>query len=200
MSVKKSREKVLIATLIMVATVIFASSPALGDEQKNWAVTVYGAIQTHSDLGGTFLNPDFDSDYHFLAAAVSRRIGSMTRHIDWEVEGQAVKHFGDQNHMEFNVLLIARWLTFPWDSYLDTSFAVGNGLSYATRTPRIEEIQHDKTHQFLDYMLFELTFSLPQQPRWSMVWRIHHRSGVYGLFNGVHGASNALGVGLKYHF
>ncbi len=66
MSVKK-RKNVLIASLIMVAAVIFVSSPARGDEKKNWAVTVYGAIQTHSDLGGTFLNPDFDSDYHFLA-------------------------------------------------------------------------------------------------------------------------------------
>ncbi|NPU83455.1 MAG: hypothetical protein HPY65_03120 [Syntrophaceae bacterium] len=179
----------------------FAVPPSASAEGKgNWAATVYGAVQTHSDLTGTFTNPDFDSAYHFVAFAVSRRMWSWTRHIDWELEGQAVKHFGDQNHMEFNALLIARWLTFPWDSYLDTSFAVGNGLSYATRTPRIEEIQHDKTSQLLDYMLFELTFSLPEQPRWSLVLRIHHRSGVYGLFNGVHGASNALGAGLKYHF
>lgn len=195
-----TRKEVLVVILLAVLAVLASVPAAMAEDKKNWAFTVYGAVQTHSDLGGTFINPDFDHDYHFLATAVSRRIWSLTRHIDWELEGQVVKHFGNQNHWEFNALLLARWLTFPWDSYLDTSFAVGNGLSYATRTPPIEEIRHDRTHQFLNYMLFELTFSLPEQPRWSLVLRIHHRSGVYGLFNGVHGASNALGAGLKYHF
>lgn len=195
-----TRKAALIGILLAILETLSTAPSAMAEEKKNWAVTVYGAVQTHSDLAGTFYNPDFDSGYRFLAVAISRRVWSLTRHIDWEVEGQAVKHVGDQNHWEFNALLLARWLTFPWDSYLDTSFAVGNGLSYATRTPLIEEIQHDKTHQFLDYMLVELAFSLPEQPRWSLVLRLHHRSGVYGLFNGVHGASNALGAGLKYHF
>jgi hypothetical protein len=195
-----TRKAVLSGVLLAFLAALPVPSSAGEEPKKDWAVTVYGAVQTHSDLAGTFYNPDFDSSCEFLAVALSRRIYSWTRHIDLEVEGQAVKHFGDQNHWEFNALLAARWLTFPWDSFLDTSFAVGNGLSLAMRTPRIEEAQHEKTSPFLDYMLFELAFSLPEEPRWSLVLRIHHRSGIYGLFDGVHGASNALGAGLKYHF
>jgi len=42
------------------------------------------------------------------------------------------------------------------------------------------------------YVLVELSFSLPQVLKWSLVWRIHHSSEVFGLFNGVHGGSNAM--------
>lgn len=196
----RHRKAFRVAITVLVLAVFATPFPAAADTGGDWAVTAYGAVQTHSDLWEMFHNPDFENNYHFLAVALSRRIHSLSRHLDLEVEGQAVKHFGDQNHWEFNALLALRWNTFPWDSYLDTSFAFGNGVSYATRTPRIEEVQHEKTHAFLDYMLFELALSLPQEPRWSLVWRIHHRSGAFGLFNGVHGASNALGMGLKYHF
>ena len=167
---------------------------------KDWAVTVYGAIQTRSDFHEMFYNPDFDNDYKLLAVALKKRMGSYTKHLDFEWEAQVVKHFGEQNHMEFNGLLIARWLSFPWDKYLDTSLAVGNGLSMATETPESEALQHEKTSLLLDYVLVEASFSLPQIPKWSFVWRIHHRSGVFGLFNGVHGASNAMGAGLSYSF
>jgi len=29
---------------------------------------------------------------------------------------------------------------------------------------------------------------------------VHHRSGALGLFSGVHGASNAVGLGVKFRF
>jgi len=49
-------------------------------------------------------------------------------------------------------------------------------------------------------LLLELTLSLPNTPRWNLIARLHHRSGVGGIFNGVNGGSNALGLGIKYKF
>jgi len=48
--------------------------------------------------------------------------------------------------------------------------------------------------------MFEFDFALPHEPSWSLVTRIHHRSGVFGLFGGVHGATNAFSLGIRYHF
>jgi hypothetical protein len=48
--------------------------------------------------------------------------------------------------------------------------------------------------------LFEAAFALPDVPQWELITRIHHRSGTFGLFNGVTGASNAWGVGMRYNF
>ena len=70
-------------------------------------------------------------------------------------------HLGSlQKHMEFNGLIIARWLTFPWDNFVDTNFAVGEGLSLATEVPEIENRNHDDESAILNYLLFELTFPL----------------------------------------
>jgi hypothetical protein len=55
----------------------------------------------------------------------------------------------------------------------------GDGLPYATSTPKLEEQQHDNTSLLLNYTMFELTFALPEPPQWNLVWRIHHRSGIF---------------------
>ena len=166
----------------------------------DWGLTVYGARLTDGDLdnSATF-RFDFE-DAYLLAAALSRRIYTFRDLLDFELEGQIVKHFDKQDHWEFNGLGISRWLPFPWDKHIDTSMAMGLGLSYATETPEIEAKNHSDTNQFLAYLMFEAAFALPDTPQWSLVTRIHHRSGAYGLFNGVTGASNAWGVGIRYNF
>lgn len=131
---------------------------------------------------------------------VGRELTGYRHYLRLEAEGQLVKHFDLMNHFEVNALVVLRWLPFPWDRYLDTSFAVGEGLSYATRDPAIEVEKHGRTSQLLNYLLFELAFCLPQHPRWDYFLRVHHRSGVFGLFDGVSGGSNLVGAGFRYRF
>jgi hypothetical protein len=200
---RRSRQTSKIGKMVLLALAAVAMAVVLpGDAgaAEDWAVTVFGAFQLRGDIWQTFYAPDFHTGYGFAALAVSRKFYSPTRHIDLELEGQFVKHLVGQYHEEFNGLLVARWLTFPWNRHVPTTFAAGNGLSYAVQTPEWESTLHGKASQLLNCMMFELTFSLPDTPRWSLVWRVHHRSGVFGLFSGVEGASNAMGLGLKYRF
>jgi hypothetical protein len=74
------------------------------------------------------------------------------------------------------------------------------GLSYATSVPKIEAKNHDEAAKFLGALMFELAFSHPRIQHWSLVTRLHHRSGAGGLFSGVHGASNAWAIGIRYSF
>lgn len=187
------------------ALLLCLSLLSMGGEAKasedEWSVAILGAVLTGDTLAETArLNADFDGSYTFLALALNRKLVHFNRHIDLEAEGQAVKHFGGRRHWEFNGVFIARWLTFPWDSYLDTSFAVGEGFSLSAETPEIEKRSHEETARLLNYLLFELAFSPPRSPGWEFVARIHHRSGVRGIINDVHGASNALAFGLRYSF
>ena len=196
-----SMSRLLKRHLAILAVAFIHVFPQTSDARENWAVTVYGASQMNGDFWQTFYAPDFEPSYYFMAFAVSRKIYRFTKHLDLELEGQVVKHMGNQHHWEFNGLFALRWLTFPWNTYLDTTFAVGDGMSYATRTPKLEkELHGDKTSHSLNYLMLELTFALPKTPQWDLVVRIHHRSGIFGTFDGVEGASNALGVGLKYTF
>jgi hypothetical protein len=187
--------------LLAMGTVLIVITAQIAEAREDWAVTLFGAVQETRDLGGAIVSPNFDKEYSFAALGVSRKVYSLTKHIDLEVEGLALKHMGKQYHEEFALLLVARWLTFPWNRYIETTFAIGEGLSYNTEKATFEERLHgEKTSNLVNGMTFEWTFDVPYYPGWSLVWRLHHRSGVYGLYDGVHGASNAMGIGLKYRF
>lgn len=182
----------------------FLSPIPFAHAEETWEhnITVYGAVMTDGALPETaFLSASFDRDFKFAAVTAAKKIGNLFDKIDFELEGQVVKHIEGQHHWEFNALVVARWIRFPWNDIIKTSFAVGEGLSLATETPQFEEKYHgEETNKFLNYLMFEFDFAFPDNPRWSLVTRLHHRSGIYRLFNGVDGASNALGVGIRYHF
>ena len=119
----------------------------------------------------------------------------------WERELQVARHFGDQDHWETNALLILRWTAFPWD--WRTSLALGEGVSWASEVPALEDellAAEGGSTRFLNYLLIELTTGLPFTERWNLVGRIHHRSGVFGLYDDVEEGSNFLTLGLRFEF
>jgi hypothetical protein len=179
--------------LLIVSTLMI---PATAAAEFRWGATLFGARLTINSFGDTLFGEASYEDAHLVGLALSRKIGTYKDLIGFEIEGQAVKHFGDQDHEEFNAVIMARWRHFPWDRFLDTSLAVGEGISYAAADPVLE----NKGRQWLNYILLELAFAPPSRPRWEAVIRIHHRSGVFGLYNGVRDASNGLGVGIRYRF
>ena len=189
-----------IAVSVIIVGIIICGISTNVKADRDWAITVYGARLTDGHLEDLITFRANWEDSYLLAVALSRRFYTFRDLLDFELEGQIVKHFEDQDHWEFNGLLVSRWLPLPWDKYIDTSLAFGAGLSYATETPEIEAKNHSDTSKFLAYLLFETTFALPDFPQWSVVARIHHRSGAGGIFNGVYGASNAVGVGVRYSF
>jgi hypothetical protein len=176
------------------------------NEQKNydWAFTGYVAWLSGDQLGDMLIFKAELSDNKVWVAALSRRLKTFYKDVDWEVEGQIGKHGGgdaDMHHWEFNALTSIRWNRFIWDKYVDTSFATGLGVSYATEKPIFEIEEHGATNRLLAYILVELAFSPPNNPRWAGVMRIHHRSSAYGTFEeDIEGASNSFGVGVKYRF
>ena len=187
---------------LLLSSLFLLPSYVHSGDSKNYHVTLYGAMLTDGALAETAIfKAKLDNDFKFATVAAGAKIGNLFDWIDFELEGQAVKHLEGQHHWEFNSLVIARWLRFPWNDIVKTSFAVGEGLSLATNKSVSEEKYHgEKTDKFLNYLMFEFDFALPHEPSWSLVTRIHHRSGVFGLFGGVHGATNAFSLGIRYHF
>jgi len=141
-----------------------------------------------------------ESNIVTLALAKVYSKPSQQRH--WEIEGQVVKHYRRQKHWEFNALMIHRWLEFPWDRYLKTTFAMGAGLSYATRVPPLELASHtnEGAAKGLAYLMLETTFQPPNMTNIQLMVRIHHRSGIYKTINNVAGGSNHICVGMKWLF
>lgn len=171
--------------------------------QKGWGVTLFGGPLTSQTSSKIFSNGDFGHS-GIIALAGAKKLGSVWENqLDFELEAQAVQHFGDQKHFEFNpVVLLARWTAFPWNHVLPTTLAIGDGLSIATETPKLEIKRRGRkeSNKVLNYVMAELTLSLPACPNWALVARYHHRSGMFGAFHGVHDASTAFAGGIKYWF
>jgi hypothetical protein len=168
---------------------------------KGWFLSIYGGQVNEDSLENTLtLNANYVNSY-FCAFTAGKKLANYRGNIDIEAGGQIVKHWGIQDHFEFNALIILRWLPFPWDEYLDTSFAVGDGISYATKYPEIEVgKKHPVSQKILNYLMFELAFVVPKKPNWSVFIRLHHRSAMFGLIGGEDGGSNAAGIGFRYTF
>lgn len=141
-----------------------------------------------------------DSDVYVLS--VGKELCVWKKHLGMELEGQIGTHNGIQDHSEVNASFTLRWLTFPWDRYLDTSLAYGNGLSFAFERPALEKIHSDddNTSQLLYYFLAELAVTVPKLSKWDVFLRIHHRSSAWRLVGGYLAGSNFVGMGLRYRF
>lgn len=216
--------------LLLIALGAFLSFEKDAVCESAWFVTMYGgrfADNELIDIAFVMDSPTWKDSY-LAAFGIGRELVTFGKYFRFELEGQIVKHFGErvylhlrpwrdvvirsvgkQDHFEFNGVLIFRWLLFPWDKYLDTSFAIGDGLSYATQPPPLEGYRDwdreangvvwFESENLLNYVLLELAFSLPQIPQWSVFTRIHHRSGTFGLL-GTDEGSNFICWGLRYDF
>jgi hypothetical protein len=171
--------------------------------RDGWAVTGFAGVLSVEESSDIWLHGNFElADDTLFGAGLSKRLFSVGRYLDFELELQSVKHFGDQNNFEFNLPFIARWNACPWDGFIDTSLAFGDGLSIATETPDLEKARYggDKAGSALNFVMLELTLALPEHPNVQFVNRFQHRSGAFGLINDAGDASTAFAWGVKFQF
>ncbi len=177
------------------------SAPAdVRAEERRFHVAAYGGKAAEERLLDilTRYNTGF-RDAWLVALAPGM---TLREHPRWrqEVEGQVVKHFGDQDHWEFNAAWVARWMRFPWDHVVDTRAGLGLGVSWASEIPPIEpraKEEEGESTRFLGYVAIELEFAPPGGSDWSGFARLHHRSDAFGLFHDQRGGSNFITLGLR---
>lgn len=163
-------------------------------------VTVFGGVASNGSVGETTAFRAGTFDAYLLGAGLARTFARHGEWARWEAEFQGVRHMGMQTHLEANGLVMLRWLVFPWNAFVPTTLAVGDGLSYATRKPEVEIRRQGRSTRLLNYLLYEVTLSLPGEGLWSLSLRQHHRSGIFGMFGGMHGGSDFWCVGVRRAF
>ena len=188
--------KLLLTSL--VALLPLASATGAFAEETEWAVTLLGGRYSGKEFRDIFDGDGFKDSYT-AGLSISYQFTDWGKHMRWELEGQMLQHFGEQKMVEFVGSINVRWITFPWDRYLDTSVAFGGGLSVTSEVPELEkrDPRSSEAATLLHYLLLEAAVGLPNSD-WSLVGRIHHRSGIFGLFS--HSGSNLLEIGVRYRF
>lgn len=190
------------AGAVLAGGLLLASGTVRAEETSEWAMTGYvGRITSVNAWHDIFLNPDEleFADAYLATLALSHPLRRYHGDdLGLETEGQMVYNFGDQSHWEFNALVAARWYRFPWNDSVETTTAFGAGLSWATEVPEVEVELEGSSEQLLIYWYLEMTLARPGA-RWATIFRLHHRSGGFGLLTD-DGGMNALCVGLKTRF
>lgn len=137
-------------------------------------------------------------------------VNASASHLLWELDENTWldgelgvgKRFGDSAAWEFFGLVFLRWDGLPWNEWVYTSIGVGIGPSYATEISETERRKsgNDQGSRTLNMLVPEIAFALPDDEATQLVFRLHHRSGVFGLFNGVTGGSTFATVGVRVRF
>ncbi|QIT54282.1 hypothetical protein HC341_03040 [Aquisalimonas sp. 2447] len=182
--------------LLLLALLLAPLSSKAAATETPWSVTALAGQFDDSRFLDILAADGGETGPSYMGAAIlGRHLGHGWDGVVWEGEAQLVRHWGKQSHWEKNAALVVYWTRFPWNHWLDTRISFAQGLSRATRRPPLEE----NTRRLLHYMHADISFSPPGNPRWSLVTRLHHRSGVFGLY-GTEGGSNFLTAGLRYRF
>ncbi len=175
-----------------------------------WAATVWAGQMIDTNFGDTFRFKGRMRPEYLVGVGLNRRLvqaGPLALEFDTTFMGhraarqaggefnQAVP-FADTPAQSFGEITagfgVRAWLQ-PW---LSVGFV--EGVSLNTSVSNYEKTFREKYTQFLNYLGFEVEALVA--PEWSLVGRIHHRSGAYGTYSGVSEGSNAYLLGLRYRF
>jgi hypothetical protein len=145
---------------------------------------------------------DYGSDDNIVATALSRETWQFRTRWTLEPEVGLARRFGRQDATEAWGAVFFRYHGFPWDDVLVTTAAVSTGLNWASEVTEVEEDRADDDvgSQWMHFFAPEITFALPSRPGTELLFRFHHRSGVFGLVSDARGGAQYLTVGIRVRF
>lgn len=211
----KNMSKLLSAMLILLAPMTgFAISKNIDGQnlydRYPWMLTYYYGKTVNEPLAKIFTGQFNSWPEHIQSVELAKTLDQnniIRRFFNpvvgvVQLAGNVTYRVGSNQHniTEFDPYIAFRWANLPWNDYLTTSFAIGEGVSYVSSIPAIEMRDNTDTKRLLNYLMFEATFALPSHPEWQVLARIHHRSGAYGLYRAGNTGSNDVGIGVRYLF
>jgi hypothetical protein len=177
---------------------------------------VFGGIATETSFTDLLYKPwtAHLNDIGVFGASYSHRFGTVNEllgggglgHIgdDFTIDGEVGTsvRFGDESLGEGWAALYLRYDGLPWNDTVYTTIGANIGLSYLTDISEFERGRDSdgRATELLHYLGPELTFADPQNKDLELVLRYHHRSGVFGLFDGVVSGSTFISAGIRVRF
>lgn len=183
--------------LFICAVTLCAGSPAFAEPKSGPYSIFFGGQMTGNKWEEVFVPGRVEIiESWFVGAGIGYEWTTRFPRTTLGLEAQAVRHFGLQDHFEFNAPVVVRYYPRrPIFSKLE-SIAFGIGPSTTSKDPQVEIDRDGETSKTLIYWMGEMDFSLSST---NFTIRLHHRSDAYGLF-ATDSGSNAVAFGLKHRF
>ncbi len=180
-----------------------AGSPAWASEVlfRQDSIFLFGGIHSTGNLGRS-LNPFARHDDSYLVgAAFARDFLPLGTHIVVGGEIGAAARFGNRASAEFWGGPNVRLRPLPIGEALAVVPGVVVGLSVVTKPTDIErqrEIARNGDATLLFYLAPEVALLIRQWPNLEIVYRVHHRSGLFGTLGRLEEGSNAHVLGVRW--
>lgn len=195
----------VLAGLFCFAPVIFASSVCAQEKNSDsrWMVGGYTGVLADQKFALILATPwtvRFDQSYIAALNATFVAYEFETLPVNIEFDAIFAKRFGAAHEWEIGFAPMLRWKSFPWNHIVYTNFRfglVGASLTSGVSDFEVRTSANNRGSRFLNLMVPEITFSSGPNANWEVFVRVHHRSGGYGLINGVSGGSNYIGSGFR---
>lgn len=202
---------VLLSSPGISATICFIPHDS-SDGRRDWAFDVGVAFITTNNIGDFALGrvniADGPSGGEIYSFTASRRLGELK----WEIGGHTFRpqlempltlEVVDENSrspfLDLNATVMIRWVDFPWNDYVKTSFAMGLGLSYSSKIYLMDIERHpdsNRSHLKFNWPI-QLTLALPAHPDHQFMLFVAHQSGGH-IFDD--GGVNSIGLGYRRAF
>ena len=175
-----------------------------------WAVTGWAGQMFAANFGDTFYFKGRFRPEYLTGLGLQRRLldgGPFAIEFDANLLGHRAARqaggefnqrvpFADTPSQTFGDITAGLGLRVWLQPWLSVYFV--EGVSLLTDASNYESTFRENYATFLNYLAFEVEGLV--SPQWSVVGRIHHRSGAYGVYSGVSEGSNAYLLGLRYRF
>ncbi len=191
--------------LAILATLLSAQAAAAQDADQPFfsdprnSFSVFGGQMTN-DGWETIVIRSGDTEWldsNLAGAVIARDWTAFNPRLRFGIEGTVVKHWGQQDHVEFDVPLYVRYRALNPPVPVQ-GVAFGLGLSYAMEVPQVEVDRKGQSQKLIAHWFAELEFGKPDWVVYPFL-RLHHRSDGYVLADFDTG-SNAVVIGLRYPF
>jgi len=202
-----------VLVLLVPVVCLFGLCTGVRAETSPWGATLFYGQLTETHFEEIFFSRPRVEERYLLGGMLRRELGAVREALEWapkglflDAEGGLLHKWGDwkgvDHHFQEAVLSANLRYEFGSNPLRLDSISFGNGLSFTMEKPEYEKeiTLNERTSQLLYYLMVETAFRVPAAPDWELVLRVHHRSGGYGLINGVNGGSNYLCLGVRYNF
>jgi len=206
------------AAFALLGLVFFSPLAAVGQETSgkktnysaanpDWGILLFGGRLSKNAFGRTLnpFEPTNQTDIFVLGAAASKKL-YVGSYFDVEAEVGAGYQFSSSypgnDSPQVWAAAFLRYKYFPWNKFVYTTVAINTGLNYSFKKTAFESMEGriDGTSKLLHYLAPEITFALPERRDIELVFRLHHRSGIYGLLGCSSCGTNFVSIGIRKWF
>jgi hypothetical protein len=177
-----------------------------------WAFEIGASVITNNSiedfLGSNIERANGPAGGEIYTITASRRIGEFkwrtggyefTPQVEVPISLEVVDENSTSPFLNLNTSFAIRWVDFPWNNHIKTTFSMGVGLSYSEQIYRIDVERHPGEYRSKVKFNWpiQLTFARSGFGENSVSIFISHHSGGH-VFDV--GGFNSLGLGYRHEF